>query len=1140
MFNENEGRKPGMRANLQPRVPAAQALGLERLREAIRHAKFTPEQAAVDALLEEWPYDGGFARSIEDAAAAIIVAVRADRANRTVLDRFLAEYGLSNREGIALMCLAEALLRIPDRATADRLIADKIGLGEWSAHLGHSDDLLVNASTWALILTGQVVSVDREFSRNPATWLSRVANRLGEPVIQAAVRQAMRILGTEFVLGRTIKEALERSSVGRSYSYDMLGEAARDGASAERYFAAYMHAVESLRGSAKDGAALPPSVSVKRNPRPGAAASPQSGSVKRNPRSGGAARGQDAMVPPPSESVRPGGPSPHGREAEDEGALAPSVSVKLSALHPRYEYAQRGRVLAELEPRLSALAERAAEIGIGLTVDAEEADRLDLSLDLFERVVKAVTPAGGPGLGIVIQAYGRRALPVIDWTVALAREIGRPIPVRLVKGAYWDAEIKHAQVMGYPDFPVFTRKAATDLSYLVCARKILAHPGEIAGQFATHNAHTVAAVMALAGAARHFEFQRLHGMGESLYRAAARQYEHFPTLRVYAPVGSHEDLLAYLVRRLLENGANTSFVNRVLNERLPPERIAADPVGAVRATRPAAHPGIAHPGALFGPARANSAGLDLTDPGHARRLQRRCVRPLSSPLRAAPILSGRPGGGAGRAVFNPANHDEHLGYCADASASADGGPDRAVIARAFELASEAQPRWEAAGGEGRARLLEAVADKLEGERERLIPILVKEAGKTLPDAVAEVREAVDFCRYYAAEARRLFAGPRRLPGPTGESNLLSLHGRGVFVCISPWNFPLAIFAGQVAAALMAGNTVIAKPAEETPLVAFEAVRLMHAAGIPADALNLVTGDASEGDALVRHPRTAGVAFTGSTRAARAINRALAARDGPVAPLIAETGGQNAMLVDSSALLEQVTDDVIQSAFGSAGQRCSALRVLYLQEDIADKAIDMITGAMDELRVGNPARLDTDVGPIISEAAASSLRAHVSEMTERGACRHVAPLSGDCAKGAFVAPSLLEIDRMKTLSREHFGPILHVIRYPGSGFASAVRDAMSSGYGLTLGLHSRIEARAEKLFELVRVGNVYVNRNMIGAVVGSQPFGGQGLSGTGPKAGGPHYLLRFATEKTLTLNTTATGGNAELLSLETEGAHGDNG
>ncbi|MYJ97017.1 MAG: bifunctional proline dehydrogenase/L-glutamate gamma-semialdehyde dehydrogenase PutA [Proteobacteria bacterium] len=498
---------------------------------------------------------------------------------------------------------------------------------------------------------------------------------------------------------------------------------------------------------------------------------------------------------------------------------------------------------------------------------------------------------------------------------------------------------------------------------------------------------------------------------------------------------------------------------------------------------------------------------------------------MSSPLRAASILFGHPGGGAGRAVFNPANHDELLGYCADA--------DPAEIKRAFESASEAQPDWEAAGGDGRARLLEAVADKLEDERERLIPVLVKEAGKTLPDAIAEVREAVDFCRYYATEAKRLFAEPRRLPGPTGESNQLSLHGRGVFVCISPWNFPLAIFAGQVAAALMAGNTVIAKPAEETPLIAFEAVRLMHAAGLPVNALNLVTGDATVGEALVRHPQTAGVAFTGSTGAARAINRVLAARDGPVAPLIAETGGQNAMLVDSSALLEQVTDDVIQSAFGSCGQRCSALRVLYLQEDIADKAIDMIAGAMDELRVGNPARLETDVGPIISEVAASSLRAHVSEMAEQGACRHVAPLSGDCAKGTFVAPALLEIDGMKSLTREHFGPILHVVRYPGSGFASAVRDAMSSGYGLTLGLHSRIEARADKLFELVPVGNVYVNRNMIGAVVGSQPFGGQGLSGTGPKAGGPHYLLRFATEKTLTLNTTATGGNAELLSLESD-------
>ena len=849
----------------QPRSGAGKSGELASLRSAIRRAKFSSEESLVATLLDTPPYDDDLAGPIENDAAALVEAVRANRAERTVLDRFLAEYGLSNQEGVALMCLAEALLRIPDRRTADRLIADKLGAGAWSSHVGHSDDLLVNASTWALMLTGRLVTLDREFSSNPLEWIRQLANRLGEPVIQGAIRHAMHILGAEFVLGRTIEEALRRSRKSERYSYDMLGEGARDATTAERYLHAYAHAISSLG---------------------------------------------------PADSTRP--------------LANPSVSVKLSALHPRYEFAQRERVLAELYPRLKSLAESAAAGGIALTIDAEEADRLDLSLDLFERLASDDDLAGWPGLGMAVQGYGKRALPVIDWLVTLARSTRRRIPVRLVKGAYWDAEIKHAQTLGYPDFPVFTRKANTDLSYLVCAGKMLAHSGELAAQFATHNAHTVAAVMALAGSFRDFEFQRLHGMGELLYRAAADHYPDFPPLRIYAPVGSHEDLLAYLVRRLLENGANASFLNRVLNERLPPESLVVDPVRQVRTTSPVSHPGIRAPSELFGELRVNSAGLDLTDAANVRNLQQHCAAMADSPVRASPIISGQAvgGSGGGRAIFNPANRRELVGYCVDAPAR--------DVERAVDLAAREQPAWNAAGATHRAGLLETAANQLETAPERFVALLVKEAGKTLPDAIAEVREAVDFCRYYAAQARQIVGEPAMLPGPAGEANRLSLHGRGAFVCISPWNFPLAIFLGQIAAALVTGNAVVAKPAEDTPLIAFEAVCLLHAAGVPVSALQLLTGDGSVGAALVSHPKTAGVAFTGSTETAWRINRALAEREAPIAPLIAETGGQNVMFVDSTALPEQVTDDVIQSAFGSAGQRCSALRVLYLQEDIADR------------------------------------------------------------------------------------------------------------------------------------------------------------------------------------------------------------
>ena len=1031
---------------------------LSRLRFAIRGARFTDEESLIAVLLDAAPYDDELARQIEDDAAALVRAVRADRTGRTLLDRFLAEYGLSNQEGVALMCLAEALLRIPDSRTAERLIADKLGAGGWSSHIGQSDDLLVNASTWALMLTGRVVALDRAFTSEPLEWMRRLASRLGEPVVQGALRQALHILSAEFVLGRTIEEALRDGSSSACYSYDMLGEGARDAKSAQRYFEAYSHAIASLASA-----------------------------------------------------------------ATASGASRVSVSVKLSALHPRYAYAQRERVHAELYPRLKLLARSAAAGGIALTVDAEEADRLGLSLELFERLAADNTLADWSGAGLAVQAYSKRALSVIDWLLELARATGRRIPVRLVKGAYWDAEIKHAQALGHPDFPVFTRKANTDLAYLACARTMLENPTRIAAQFATHNAHTIAAVMALAGKFRDFEFQRLHGMGQALYRAAAAHYSDLPTVRVYAPVGSHRDLLAYLVRRLLENGANASFVNRVLNEQLPPETLVSDPVRKVRATSPAAHPGIRMPHNLYGTVRVNSAGLDLTDALNVDGLVRDCTALAGPPLYAAPIISGEAVDGTGREIRNPARREEQVGYCTDARPT--------DVERAVELAAGEQRAWNAAGAAHRATLLESAAKGLEASRGRFVALLVREAGKTLPDAVAEVREAVDFCRYYAAEARRLAAVPAVLPGPAGESNRLSLHGRGVFACISPWNFPLAILVGQVAAALVTGNTVVAKPAEQTPLIAYETVRLLHACGVPADALQLLTGDGAVGAALVAHPKIAGVALTGSTETAWLVNRTLASRNAPIAPLIAETGGQNVMFVDSTALPEQVTDDVIESAFGSAGQRCSALRVLYLQDDIADRTLEMIRGAMDELRVGDPARLETDIGPVISRTAAAALEKHAAGLAAQSAHRHKAPLTGECRDGTFVAPQLFEIETIRQLDGEQFGPILHVVRFAGREFESAVQDAMSTGYGLVLGLHSRIEGRAERLFEMASVGNVYVNRNMVGAVVGSQPFGGQGLSGTGPKAGGPHYLPRFTTEKVLTLNTAAIGGNMELLSLD---------
>ena len=994
----------------------------------------------------------------------LVEAVRARRVSALGLDAFLREYNLSSQEGVVLMCLAEALLRIPDAATADRLIEDKLRHGRWEEHLGASASLLVNASTWGLMLAGRLLRLDQEAGADLSGSMRRLVSRAGEPVVRNALVHAMRVLGRQFVMGRTIEEALARAADDEQrryrHSFDMLGESALTTRDAQHYFDRYCAAIDAVGAAAGAG----------------------------------------------------------------EPLAAPGVSVKLSALHPRYEFAQRTRVLAELTPRLCALAQRAHTARIGLTVDAEESDRLDLSLDVFEQVIRDDSLAGYAGLGLAVQAYQKRAIGVIEWLAVLAGEIGRRVPVRLVKGAYWDAEIKRAQERGHEGYPVFTRKASTDVSYLACARALLDAGERFYPMFATHNAHTLACVLELANGRRDFEFQRLHGMGEELYGQVIASTGH--TCRVYAPVGSHEDLLPYLVRRLLENGANTSFVHRIVDGRVPVESIAADPVAQVEAFTSKPHPRIPLPRNLYGEQRLNSRGINLADAVSLEALAARMERARGQSWTAAPVVGGIALGEPRSAVRNPAALDEVVGHACEADADA--------VHRAVGLAQIAQTEWDARGAQARARILDRAAELFEADAPALLSLCVREAGKTVPDAVAELREAVDMLRYYAMLARDEFAHSRRLPGPTGESNELWLEGRGVFGCISPWNFPLAIFTAQIAAALAAGNSVLAKPAEQTPLVAAQAVRLLHAAGVPVEVLHFLPGPGQTvGASLVRDTRLAGVAFTGSSETAKAIHRALAQRDGPIPALIAETGGQNAMIADSSALPEQVVLDAVASAFNSAGQRCSALRVLFVQQDIAPRVLELLAGCMDELTIGNPARLETDIGPVIDAQAQRDLVAHLAFLRQHGRVVHEMSLPADCARGTFFAPALVEIDSLDLLQREVFGPILHVIRFGANELDAVVDSINRTGYGLTLGVHSRIESQAQALQRRCRVGNVYLNRNMIGAVVGVQPFGGRGLSGTGPKAGGPFTLHAFATERTVTINTAAVGGNATLLSLGEE-------
>jgi RHH-type proline utilization regulon transcriptional repressor/proline dehydrogenase/delta 1-pyrroline-5-carboxylate dehydrogenase len=990
---------------------------------------------------------------VDEQATRLIEAIRAKGGGLGGVEEMLREYALSTKEGLALMVLAEALLRVPDGATADRLIEDKLGQADFAGHESKSDAFLVSASAWALGITARIIQP----GETPESILGQLTKRLGLPAVRTATRQAMRVMGNHFVLGQTIEEALKRatSSKGRlyRYSFDMLGEGARTADDARRYFESYASAIDAIGHSAGN------------EPLPN----------------------------------RPG------------------ISVKLSALHPRYEATSRERVMRELVPLVIELARQAKSYDLNFTVDAEEADRLELSLEVIEAVLADPSLADWKGFGLAIQAYQKRAGSVVDAIAAMAERYDRQLMVRLVKGAYWDTEVKRAQERGLDDYPVFTRKAMTDLHYMACAEKMLSLRPRIYPQFATHNALTVASIIERAGGTEGYEFQRLHGMGEALY---ARLLEDNPGLacRAYAPVGGHRDLLAYLVRRLLENGANSSFVSVAADTNVPVQSLLKRPADIIVSADKARHPKLPLPRDLYGPERANSKGVEF---GHQASLDALLaeIKRSAQSFKAEPLIDGKAASGLSRPVVSPIDGTTVAGQVTEAS------PE--VADRAMAAAQAGFAQWSRTDANARAKALQRAADLLEERRGALLHLLQVEAGKTLDDALSEVREAVDFLRYYAVQGRTLFGAGEAMPGPTGESNVLRLRGRGVFVAISPWNFPLAIFLGQVGAALMAGNAVVAKPAEQTPLVADLAVRILHEAGVPKTALHLVPGDGRVGARLVEHKDVAGVVFTGSTEVARIINRTLANKDAAIVPLIAETGGINAMIVDATALPEQVADDVVTSAFRSAGQRCSALRLLCVQDDVADRMIEMIAGNARELKIADPREISTHVGPVIDREAKDKLDAHIDAM-KRSAKVHYA---GEApAAGTYVGPHIFELGKPHDLAQEVFGPVLHVVRYKADRLEDVLRAIEGTGYGLTLGVHSRIDATVERVVQALSVGNVYVNRNMIGAVVGVQPFGGHGLSGTGPKAGGPHYLLRFATEQTVTINTAAAGGNANLIAM----------
>lgn len=1021
--------------------------------------KYRDEREVVAELLAAEPLTPDGRAAVLNDAIGLVESARKSQKRQGVVESFLQEFSLGTREGLALMCLAEALLRTPDADTRDRLIAEKIGSADWASHLGQSDSLFVNASTWGLMLTGKLVDVDEEARADLPNFLKRLAGRLGEPVIRQAVATAVKIMGEQFVVGRTIEAALKRSDRENWLcSFDMLGEGARTAADAERYEKIYADAIEAVGKTAKGE---------------------------------GPERG-------------------HG------------VSVKLSALSPRYQAVQEDRVWEELYPRILRLALIAAKYDINYTIDAEEADRLALSLKLLERLAREPALGDWQGLGLAVQAYQKRTTETVAKLAELAKSSGRRLMVRLVKGAYWDTEIKLAQVNGRTDYPVFTTKPATDLNYLVCAKALIEASPYIFAQFATHNAHTLAAVHRMAAdRGVTIEFQRLHGMGEALYDGARAEWGDV-VVRAYAPVGGHEELLPYLVRRLLENGANSSFVHALLDERVPAADVAADPITSVEA-QPDRHPKIPVPMNIYGD-RKNSLGRDYSQAADRERHAAALERVDSEKLTAGPIIGGKLRAGVNpQDVTNPYDRSHVLGHVSEASAE--------DVDAAVNTAAEAQVAWDRLGGAGRAPVLRAMADALEADLDRLVALLSREAGKTLNDGVAEVREAADFCRYYALLAERDFGGRQTLKGPTGETNELVLHGRGVFAAISPWNFPLAIFTGQIAAALAAGNAVVAKPAEQTPLIAAEAVRLYYKAGLNPDLLALVPGRGETvGVALTNHPGIDGVAFTGGTDTANAINRGLAARPGAIIPFIAETGGLNGMFIDTTALKEQIIDDVILSAFGSAGQRCSALRVLYAPKDSADALIEGLKGALAAQVLGDPTDARTDVGPVIDAESRANLEAHVERLSKEAKIIARAEVPAGAEKGDLFAPVIAEIPTPDFLEREVFGPILHVYRYDPKDLETVAGKLAARGFGLTLGVHSRIDAFAREVMELVPAGNVYVNRSIIGAVVGVQPFGGEGLSGTGPKAGGPNSLIRYAAEKAISINIAAQGGDPALLNL----------
>lgn len=1024
----------------------------------IDSVKFADEDQAVQQLLPKANLTKAEQSSIDTRAEALVVIARGLASRKGMMESFLEEFGLSNKEGLALMCLAESLLRVPDADTADRLIAEKIATGNWEDHKGHSDNWLVNASTWGLMLTGSLVEVEPAAQRDIGRFVKSMTLKMGEPVIRRAMIQAMKIMGEQFVLGRTIEAAVKRAN-GALCSFDMLGEGARTIADAERYFLAYAHAIDTLAAQT------------------------------------------NTKIPPHKK---------HG------------ISVKLSALHPRYEPMRAEQLTAELYPKLKVLAQKAAAANINLTLDAEESERLIISLQLLDKLARDPDLSDWNGLGLAVQAYQKRALEVLSGLKTLAADSGKQIMVRLVKGAYWDTEIKNSQINGDPDYPVWTRKENTDLSYLACARFMLGAGAGFYCQFATHNAHSAAAISHMIASSEYshpYEFQRLHGMGEALYKALAKESPEgaaAPNCRIYAPVGAHEDLLPYLVRRLLENGANTSFVHAFLDDSVPAKTVAASPFAILEYHR---HSQIPLPRNIYENARLGGRGLDLSQAATFEKLG--AAAQALNPIHAWPIVDGHPRANEGTPCRSPFD-DAQIGSCVSANDD--------DINTAYQSACAGFADWDR-DGQRRAKILLAMADGLEKQTEYFAALMAKEAGKIAADAIFEIREAVDFLRYYAAGAQKDFTGAASLPSPAGETNHYSLHGRGVFACISPWNFPLAIFIGQIAAALAAGNTVLAKPAPQTPLTAFAAVQLFHKCGLPSNVLHLLPGGGETGAAITALPGLAGVCFTGSTHTARAINQSLAAKDGPIPVLIAETGGLNAMVVDTSALKEQVTDDVVASAFNAAGQRCSALRLLFLPAETADSIIECIGGAMDMLEIGDPARPTTDIGPVIDRGAQERLNAHIGAMQAQQKLLHQCALPPECRDGSFIAPTLVEISDLDAITEEQFGPILHVIRYRRKDLLRMARELADKNYALTLGIHTRIDGFAKEVIQNIPAGNIYINRNIIGAVVGVQPFGGHGLSGTGPKAGGPRYLHRFATERVVTDNIAAKGGDPALLNLE---------